>query len=103
MNEQMRILSAMLDRSQWNTSQEILDKQTRHFHSLITHACQTVPFYQKKYSTLFTTHGSNIQEYPILTREMIQAAGEDFISQAIPAAHGQHYPDVTSGSTGKSR
>ncbi len=38
---------------------------------------------------------------PVLTRDLIQSAGDDFISQQLPEFHGACYPMETSGSTGK--
>ena len=101
MNEQMQILSAILQHSQWTTPQNILNKQTHHFHTLITYACETVPFYQENYLSHLKLHGNDYQQYPILTREMIQKAGDNFISKNLPTSHGKHYPQLTSGSTGK--
>lgn len=95
MNEQMRILLEMLDKSQWQTLEEIRNKQHKHFHSVLKHAKTTVPFYQ--------TYDTNVSfdNCPILTRDQVQLSGDALVSQNIPDTHGAQYIDNTSGSTGK--
>lgn len=95
MNEQMRTLLGMLDKSQWNTLDEITNKQKKHFFSLLNYAKTSVPFYQ--------TYDLNasLEDCPILTRDQVQIAVDALLSQNIPTTHGALYTDNTSGSTGK--
>lgn len=102
MTEQMQMLVSILEKSQWDTTANMLNKQTKHFKALLTHAFQTVAFYQEHYSSIFSSNTNpSLLDCPILTREQVQAAGDTFITNNLPATHGGQYPDVTSGSTGK--
>jgi len=101
MTEQMRALNAMMEQSQWRSEKEIREKQLSHFDALLSHACQTVPFYRENYQSLFHQHGNNIHAYPVLTRDIIQATKDNLVSEKIPDTHGGQYPQYTSGSTGK--
>lgn len=101
MTEQMRALSAMMEQSQWRAEKEIKEKQLSHFDALLSHACQTVPFYRENYQSLLHQHGNNIHAYPVLTRDIVQAAKDNLVSEKIPETHGGQYQQYTSGSTGK--
>ncbi len=99
MNEQMQTLVGILEKSQWQSSNEILQKQVKHFNALVAHARETVPFYQSHYSQV-PNSGAIIADFPIVTRGLLQAAGTNFFSKNIPDGHGAHYTEMTSGSTG---
>lgn len=99
MNEQMRALLEFLDKSQWNSFHDIQQKQLKHAELLIQHARHSVPFYQQFYAPYQGI--TAITDLPVLTRSLIQSAGNDFISQQLPDFHGSTYPMETSGSTGK--
>ncbi|VVC74771.1 Phenylacetate-coenzyme A ligase [Aquicella siphonis] len=104
MNDQMPALLNILEKSQWLTAEEIRHKQQKHLSQLILHARETVPFYARFYADI---HSQDFQpdnilaRLPVLKREHIQEAGEDFISQKIPGEHGSCSALETSGSTGK--
>jgi phenylacetate-CoA ligase len=102
MIEQMQILVGILEKSQWDTTDNMLNKQMKHFNKLLAHAYQSVALYKAQYSAVFAKNNNpSLLDCPILTREQVQAAGDNFISTNLPAIHGGQYPDVTSGSTGK--
>ena len=95
MNDQMLALLNLLQQSERKTLQQNLDKQLRQMQKLIEHAITTVPFYKTFYE------GHDLNNVPILTRDHIQQAGDDFKSQNMPSFNGECYPMTTSGTTGK--
>src|SRR6476646_2914343 len=102
MLEQMQALLHFLENSQWLTSEEIKQKQQQHLQRLLDHAIQTVPLYQQLYGKKpLERWDDNVFNLPVLTRDLIQRAGDQFISQQLPEQHGACYPKETSGSTGK--
>jgi phenylacetate-CoA ligase len=68
---------------------------------LIRHALQSVPYYRDH--PLIKAMGQHIRwaDFPILSREQLQANSDSLISQAPPAEHGRHYEFRSSGSTGR--
>lgn len=103
LNQQMQTLFDFLDQSQWLSAQEIAHKQQQHLQRVIQHAFQTVPLYQTLYADISLNDAlqENVLNVPILSRELIQLTGDQFISQHVPEQHGACYPKETSGSTGK--
>ena len=95
----MQALLNFLKGSQWLSAEEIFAKQQQHLQRIILHACQTVPLYQTLYAT--SQLDDCLQNLPILSRDIIQNAGDQFVSQNLPEQHGACYPKETSGSTGK--
>lgn len=104
MNKQMQLLQDILERSQWDSSEEIYRKQMLHIQRLLKHVYDSVPFYQQFYANIeleTLLKNNNISALPILTRDDIQAADTNLISIKLPVEHGVCYPLETSGSTGK--
>lgn len=104
MNEQMHALSNFLEKSEWMPLQELIDKQRLHFHHLLNHAYETVPFYKQYYSSYeinkVLQHG-DISDLPIVYRNSLQGDRDNYTSQEIPELHGACYQMETSGSTGR--
>ncbi len=97
MIDQMQLLQTYLEQSEKCNFQDSLTQTKNHFTKLVIHAHSTVPFYQRFYKNIDIIADT----LPIVTRELIQSAGDDFISGEIPTSHGASYPLETSGSTGK--
>jgi phenylacetate-CoA ligase len=94
-----------LEQSQWWSPEELAQVQHPQQLALLTHALQTVPYYQQRYAALgLGTDAKSLLEgwasLPILTRTDVQEAGEALRSTAIPATHEAVAVVQTSGSTG---
>ena len=96
-----------LKQSQWWSQQDLKEQQLEQISLILTHAYKTVPFYKKFYQSHSFRPKKLLTEklfskIPILSREQVQNAREDFISTNIPDNQGKLYDVSTSGSTGKS-
>lgn len=92
-----------LQQTQWFSSEQIVQYQTKRLLALVAHAYNTVPFYRMHYDK----HGvrpedikdlKDISRLPLITRENIRSAGSEFISSQYSKRmliHGH-----TSGTTG---
>jgi phenylacetate-CoA ligase len=95
-----------LEQSQWWTPEKLREAQFRQLNLLFRHACETVPFYRERLTSLGLDKKGNIgpeafATIPILRRQEIQTEGESLLSQQIPGAHGALRKHETSGSTGR--
>ena len=101
MKIQFNYLTSIIEKSQWLPNDNTIKL---HFHNLVKHAYQTVPFYKKHYlkqHESILNSSIKIQDLPIYTRERLQLLSEEeAISNNIPLSHGSLYKDTTSGSTG---
>ena len=102
----MLALQEQLDASQWMSAATILGRQLEQLRNVFEHARRTVPYY----AALFAGHDNGGREdftldflrtLPISTRAMVQKAGDQMRSRAVPPAHGKTAPLTTSGSTGQ--
>jgi len=101
----LRDTVTMLDHLQWYTPKKLQDMQTEKLKSLMVHHVNTSPFFGKR------IHESGIQpkdidaahmeRLPILSRQDIISAGEDFFSNKVPESHGKIGEVKSSGSTGE--
>ncbi len=96
-----------LKQSQWWLPAALLEQQLEQFSNVLSHAYNTVPFYKNFYQSQSFRPKKLLTEklfstIPIITREHIQQAGDNFVSTQIPTHHGKVYDISTSGSTGKS-
>src|SRR5215468_1269501 len=94
-----------LEQSQWWSPEELAQVQRPQLLELLTHALQTVPYYQQRYPALgLGVDAETLHEawaaIPILTRTDVQEAGPALCSTAIPAVHEAVAVVQTSGSTG---
>lgn len=95
-----------LEKSQWLDTEELGALQLRQLRHVLVHARKTVPHYQ----SVFKESGihrlpekldnSILQELPILTRDITQAAEKKLFSNNIPGDHGRVDHKSSSGSTG---
>ena len=93
------------EQSQWWSPEELAQVQRPQQLALLTHALQTVPYYQQRYAALgLSTRAEDLLEawtsLPILARTDVQEAGQALRSTAIPTDHGAVTDVQTSGSTG---
>jgi phenylacetate-coenzyme A ligase PaaK-like adenylate-forming protein len=102
----MLALQYQLEASQWMPAATLLSRQLEQLQRVYAHARRTVPYYAR----LFAGHGPGdgaefslefLRKLPISTRVMVQQAGDQMRSDALPPAHGKAYPVSTSGSTGQ--
>ncbi len=99
------ILEQMGD-TQWWPPVDILEHQFRQLQVLVTHACETVPFYRRRLrdaglvpEAAATPDGWG--RIPLLTRRDIQDEGADLLSTDPPPSHLPTARIFTSGSTGQ--
>ena len=95
-----------LEQTQWWPAQRLLEHQLRQLASLLRHACDTVPFYRRRFDVIGFRPPPELtladwRKLPLLTRRDIQNAGDGLISNAVPAYCGQMSETQTSGSTGE--
>ncbi len=91
-----------LEESQWRTAEQHHDIQLRHITPLLQHAANKVPFYAQSLSGY--DHGQpltseRLKTLPILTRSMLQNAGDDLNAASYPEEHGAVSHSSSSGST----
>lgn len=93
------------EQSQWWSPEELLNHQLEQLSIVLTHAYKTVPLYQDLYKSqsfkpkrILTSQ--LLSEIPIVSRDIIQQAGENLLSNNIPKHHGALHEISTSGSTG---
>ncbi len=103
----MLAMQFQLRQSQWLSPEELLKRQLIQLSPLYNHAYNTMGIYASKYRDVGLNRAHSTlsidewREIPIITRSEIQQAGEHFISNSIPRAHGPVETMKTSGSTGK--
>jgi phenylacetate-CoA ligase len=105
-NALLLALQYQLEQSQWWTPAQIQAQQLQQLQALLTHAKQTVPFYQQALQTLpdLETHPltpETVQTLPLLNRDDLQNKNNAFRSNALPKDHLPVNAARTSGSTGK--
>ena len=93
-----------LEQSQWLNAEQHRARQIGQLSALLRHAAAHVPAYADSF-----VRAANIsadtevmwQSFPVLTRERLQANGEDFVATHIPPQHGKTSRTTTSGSTSR--
>jgi phenylacetate-CoA ligase len=103
---QLLAMQFQLDRTQWLTAEQIIEKQKPQLGRLIAHAYDTVPYYRQRLDAVGLTPAAirGLDEWlrvPVLSRPEVQAAGEALFSASVPAEHGPVNKLFTSGSTGR--
>lgn len=103
----LRILSFKreLKLSEWRSRHELLDAQNKKLRSLIAYAAEHVPFYRRYFhesgiSPEEIQTQEDLEHLPIVTKQMIRANPEDFLSD-LHKTYGSRQVS-TSGSTGDS-
>jgi len=99
-------LAVEFDRTQWLTPEQIESRQLRQFGRLLQFASTHSPYY----TTRFAACGAEVadidsyaafRKLPLLTRQEIQSADEDFFCANLPDDQGKTGETQTSGSTGE--
>lgn len=98
-------LAWQLEQSQWWPAARLAAGQRRQLAALIRHAATSTPFYRARLAGVATDHPDGVADdawaqVPITTRDALIAAGDDLLSRAYPAAHGQAHEVTTSRTTG---
>ena len=105
MSAQVAALALQLEMTQWWPPELIRQHQLRQAGFLLSHAFHTVPLYRDRLQSLTGVRGEltidDFRQLPILTRQELQAAGEDVVSTALPDSHGEPTWLASSGSTGR--
>lgn len=91
-----------LEESQWRTAEQHRDVQFRHIKLLLDHAANKVPYYAQSLSGF--DHGQaltpeRLKTLPVLTRSMLQNAGDELTASGYPEEHGAVSQSSSSGST----
>jgi phenylacetate-CoA ligase len=99
-------LQYQLEQSQWWTSEQLQTHQLQQLQALLTHAQQTVPYYQQTLQSIPDLETlpltlKTFQTLPILNRDDFQQQNRAFRSTALPQDHLPIHAARTSGSTGK--
>lgn len=74
--------------------QLVIKRQQEKMSNLLQHACSTVPFYQRRIGSVW----SSIQDFPVLDKSQIRENSDSMVASSFDAK--QQIPMVTSGSTG---
>ena len=95
-----------LDRTQWLTAEQIVERQKPQLGRLLAHAYDTVPYYRQRLDEVGLPPAAiqgpdEWRRIPVLSRAEVQAAGERLFSASVPAEHGPVSKLFTSGSTGR--
>lgn len=94
-----------LDQSQWWPLEVVQTQQFRQINSVLSHAYNTVPFYQQRFDALSLNPSKRQitpeiwQNIPLLSRQEIQ--DNLLLSRQIPTDHGETFELRTSGTTGQ--
>ncbi|MGD9648465.1 MAG: phenylacetate--CoA ligase family protein [Pirellulales bacterium] len=103
---QLLAMQFQLDRTQWLSAEQLVERQKPQLGRLLAHAYDTVPFYRQRLDEAglppATIRGPDEwRQLPVLPRAEVQAAGERLFSASVPAEHGPVSKLFTSGSTGR--
>lgn len=102
----MLAVQYQLEKSQWWSSERLLDQQMKQLAHLLRHAGKMVPYYEQHFGTLgiraeSITSYEDFRKLPILKREDIQTAAKELHARQLPREHGRIIEHHTSGSTGR--
>lgn len=103
---QLLAMQCQFESTQWLSSDELLQRQSRQLGRLLAHAYDTTTFYRRRLDDAGLSPDSvrgpdEWQRIPLLTRADLQQHHPDILSRAVPEAHGPHSQLFTSGSTGR--
>ena len=94
---------AELDKSQYWSTNKLVDQQWTLFKAMVSHAFETCPYYRQKYREAGITPSdlrsrADIDRVPTITKEEIQEYRDEMVSTKYST--GSLIPDMTGGSTG---
>ncbi|MEH6726683.1 MAG: hypothetical protein V7703_11035 [Hyphomicrobiales bacterium] len=93
-----------LEKSQWRTAEQHHDIQFQHIKHLLQHAADMVPHYAQYLSGFDLQQpltAERLQALPVLTRSMVQTAGDTLTASSYPEDHGAVSASSSSGSTAR--
>jgi phenylacetate-CoA ligase len=101
----MLAMQFQLERSQWWPAHALIEQQFRQLEVVLAHAFRSVPFYRQRlsaasYSASRPLTGEWFHSLALTTRSELQSQFNAFLSDQLPADHGQRLEGQTSGSTG---
>lgn len=101
----MLAMQFQLQQSQWWAPEVLREQQFRQLALVLSHACETVPFYRERFRAAgFDPHKAVDEKafstLPLLARSDVHRAPEALVSTLPPPAHGRLNEYRTSGSTG---
>lgn len=89
--------------AQWQSPDEIRQRQFERFRALVDYAMQTCPFYRELYGVCGLTpqdlkHPDDVARVPMISKKILQENWQAMASTVHPA--GRKYQDASGGSTG---
>ena len=95
-----------LEQSQWWTPEQLRNSQQEQLLTLLNHAAQTVPYYQRCLHDIGFSQGQGWDDglwsaLPVLKRQQVQELREQLHSQKVLNGHGEAFLVQSSGSTGR--
>ncbi len=102
----MLAMQWQLEKSQWWSADQILDRQLEQVRTLVAHAAGTVPYYRdllKKagLSGVADLDEQDFRRLPLLAKAQLRAHCKALGAAAMPPGHGDVFEVRTSGSTGE--
>ena len=99
-------LTAELGQSEWLAPQALEARQMQQFNNLLAFAVKHSPYYAMRFATAGASLGDfhsteSLQALPLLSRQDLQAAGENFFCSRVPSDQGKVAETQTSGATGE--
>lgn len=91
-----------LEQTQWLSPEKIEAAQFRQLQGLLAHATRHVPHYREAIGTAVddAIDPAAWRDLPILSRQALNAAGDQLVADRYPQDHGRSFELKTSGSTG---
>ncbi len=99
----MLALQFQFSQSQWWSPEQLREHQLRQFQQIFRHAVTTVPYYRQHDAHRLasgTMSWDQYRELPVITRSVVQQAGNAMHSSAPPREHGALNRTESSGSSG---
>jgi len=106
LSAEISALSAELNETQWLSPEAIETRQMRQFRHLLRFVVQHSPWYARRLSAAVGNVSEfdsieSLQRLPLLSRQDLQSAGDEFYCVDVPADQGKIAETQTSGSTGE--
>ncbi|MDP6706878.1 MAG: AMP-binding protein [Alphaproteobacteria bacterium] len=99
-------LAHHLSLTEWWPAERLVAQQLAHTGALIRFAHEAVPFQKPRLAPIVERIGDGLTaelfaEVPIMTRALVQEAGEALASETLPEGHGRRHTVKTTGSSGR--
>jgi len=102
----MLAMQFQLQQTQWWSAERLAECQFRQLQSLMRHAVEQVPFYERLYADIgfdprHDDLRANWSRLPTFDRTRLQEAEKDLVARRMPKGHGRISRMRSSGSTGR--